>query len=330
MIKKCQKYFAIFAIADHQKLELAAMYLTGKAETWFDGYVLQRERVTWANFSIDLCQRFCDKTCMDVIEEFNKLIQKTSVEDYQEKFEELKPYMLQYNPHLEEGYFVSSFISGLKEELKPRVKVNDPKTLAATYRQAKLHELSLELESKKHRFIPKQLTTTTLNQQPKFSYPTVPQIQRNLPNAPPNASRQTLMEQRRAQNLCFKCGDKYSPTNVCKIKQLNSMIEEDTEDSVETIHEHHEEELNGQVEQEAVEGGLEISINALTGSVGHSTLRIQGNLKGKPINVLIDSGSTHSFVTTRWAKDGVELVHTNPLAITVANGEKLYSTAKCK
>ena len=85
-----------------------------------------------------------------------------------------------------------------------------------------------------------------------------------------------------------------------------------------------------QAEQGNSETELEISINALTRSVGHSTLRIQGNIKGKPINVLVDSGSTHSFIVPRWAKEGMELLHTNPLSITVANGEKLYSTAKCK
>ena len=78
------------------------------------------------------------------------------------------------------------------------------------------------------------------------------------------------------------------------------------------------------------EDNLEISINALTGNVGHNTIRIQGTIKGRTVSELIDSGSTHSFVTARWAKDGVEMVHTNPLTITVANGEKLYSTAKCR
>ena len=53
-------------------------------------------------------------------------------------------------------------------------------------------------------------------------------------------------------------------------------------------------------------------------------------MKGKFINVLIDSGSTHSFVTPRLAKEGTELIHTKPLSITVANGDKLFSTAKCR
>lgn len=104
----------IFAIAVLQKLQLALMYFVGKAEIWFDGYIMEKNVVTWSEIVIDLCQRFCDKTCSDIIEEFNKLSQKSTVQEYQLKFEELWPHMLQYNPSLSESYFISSFISGLR------------------------------------------------------------------------------------------------------------------------------------------------------------------------------------------------------------------------
>ncbi|PPS00767.1 hypothetical protein GOBAR_AA19895 [Gossypium barbadense] len=63
-------------------------------------------------------ERFCDRTCLDVVEEFNKLTERGSVEDYQEKFEDLRSFMLQYNLHLNEEYFVSSFVSGLTKKPK--------------------------------------------------------------------------------------------------------------------------------------------------------------------------------------------------------------------
>ncbi|KAL4342588.1 hypothetical protein GQ457_08G027580 [Hibiscus cannabinus] len=202
-VKKCEKYFNIFAIPKGQKLEIASMYLIGRAETWFNGYIMQKHRATWHEFTANICQRFCDKTYSDIVEEFNKLVQKGSVKEYQEKFEELRPFMLQYNCYLDEGYFISSFISGLKEDLKHKKK-------------------------------------------------------------------------------------------------------DDSEEA------------------------LEISINALNGCVGYTTLRIKGCIKGKSLNILIDSGSTHSFVIPKWAKEGMEIVQTPPLAITIANGEKLYSNAKSK
>ncbi|KAL4272412.1 hypothetical protein GQ457_13G022950 [Hibiscus cannabinus] len=69
-------------------------------------------------------------------------------------------------------------------------------------------------------------------------------------------------------------------------------------------------------------------MNALTGNVGFNTLRISSSIKGKALSILVDSGSTHSFITPCWAKEGTEVVHTQPLAITVANGKKLYSSSK--
>ena len=58
---------------------------------------------------------------MDVIDEFNKLKQGI-VQTYQLKFEELRSLMMIHNPHLIEEYYVSSFISGLGDEVRPMVK----------------------------------------------------------------------------------------------------------------------------------------------------------------------------------------------------------------
>ena len=54
----------------------------------------------------------------DIIEEFNKLKQEGTVQAYQLKFEELRSLMMVHNPHLSEEYYVSSFISGLGDEVE--------------------------------------------------------------------------------------------------------------------------------------------------------------------------------------------------------------------
>ncbi|KAL4325963.1 hypothetical protein GQ457_11G022560 [Hibiscus cannabinus] len=325
-VKRCQKYFSLLNIPEEQKMDIAAMHLEGKAETWFDGYILQKHRINWPEFAADLCHRFCDRTYTDVIEEFNKLIQKTSVEDYQERFEELKPFMIQQNPHLEETYFVSSFLSGLKEELRHRVKIHQPQSLNEAYRQAKLHELSLEIESKKFRpkpysFTNPQMTTKPVHQSsPAQQKPTTT-------NTNQTANRQTLLEYRRANNLCYKCGERFAPGHQYKNRQLNSMEDMEQTETKEGTTDNEEDsyQLDKPMEEE-----LEISINALTGNVGHSTLRLLGTIKGRHLSILVDSGSTHSFINPGWAKEGVEILSTTPLVITVANGEKLYSEAKAK
>lgn len=86
---------------------------------------------------------------MDVIEEFNKLKQTDSVETYQVRFEELRSLMLQHNPHLSETYFVSNYLSGLNEELRPMVKVLRPQMMEQATENARLQELAVEALLKK-------------------------------------------------------------------------------------------------------------------------------------------------------------------------------------
>ncbi|KAE8673195.1 hypothetical protein F3Y22_tig00111807pilonHSYRG00050 [Hibiscus syriacus] len=215
-VRKCQKYFNLVGVPEEQKLDVAAMYLMGKAETWFDGYIIQKhrvtwhefeaDRVTWHEFEADLCHRFCDRNYSDIIEEFNKLMQKG------------------------EDYFVSSFISGLKEELKHKVKVLEPKNLSEAYRQAKLYRLANEIEGKKYKS-PSRI----------FSYT-------------PSNSQQNSGHQ-------------------CKVRQLNCMEEEEPTDSTE---QDLTEEENREVPYQAKEA-LELSINAITGNMRYTTLRIQAN-----------------------------------------------------
>ncbi|KAE8729762.1 2,3-bisphosphoglycerate-independent phosphoglycerate mutase [Hibiscus syriacus] len=106
-IQKCLKYFSICSVLVEQIVEVATMYLT---------------------------------------EEFTKLTQKGSVEDYQEKFVELQPHILLQNPTLTEEFFMSLFISGLRDDIKHRVKALDLKSLSKACKQVKLYELSVEFE----------------------------------------------------------------------------------------------------------------------------------------------------------------------------------------
>lgn len=73
----------------------------------------------------------------DVVEEFNKLQQEGTVEEYVEKFEELRVLMAAANPYLSESYYISSFISGLKKEIKPMLRILEPQTLYNAFEQAR-------------------------------------------------------------------------------------------------------------------------------------------------------------------------------------------------
>nr|XP_027126124.1 uncharacterized protein LOC113742491 [Coffea arabica] len=130
---------------------MVEMFLEGKADNWFQEVKLERPNLSWTEFSDLLCERFASKASRDVVEEFNKLQQRGTVEEYEEKFEELKTLMVLRNPKLDELYFVSSFISGLKEEIRPMVKMFKPQTLSKAFEIAELQECSLEVQAKQSR-----------------------------------------------------------------------------------------------------------------------------------------------------------------------------------
>ncbi len=88
-----------------------------------------------------------------LVREFNKLAQTTSVDKYQERFEELRARMIYLNPNLSEDHFIQSYISGLKEELIPFINLSNPSTLEEVYEQAKLHEQALAMMWRKHKWV---------------------------------------------------------------------------------------------------------------------------------------------------------------------------------
>ena len=149
-------------MAEGQKISLAAAYVNDMADSWYQGWLnTRRFEVNWVEFAEDLCEHFVERSMTDAIEEFNKLRQERSVVEYQILFEELRSLMWRSQPTLMEHYFVSSFISGLKDELRPIVKMMQPATVRQAAEKARLQELALEAIFKKHKVLLEQSPSTS-------------------------------------------------------------------------------------------------------------------------------------------------------------------------
>ncbi|CAL1383256.1 unnamed protein product [Linum trigynum] len=71
-------------------------------------------------------------------------------------------------------------------------------------------------------------------------------------------------------------------------------------------------------------------IHAAARVSGPKTLRFQAQLKGIPVVVLVDSVSTHSFVSETKAEESkLALEPIEPFFILIANGERVRCHAKC-
>ncbi|GAB2292378.1 hypothetical protein Dimus_038200 [Dionaea muscipula] len=163
-IRRAERYFSIMGIDEWRRVKMAAMYLIGKAEIWLYGAMARDELRTWDEFKEAVATRFDGDRQKDVVEEFNRLIQRGRVEEYVEKFEEGRYELLQVYPHQSEEYFISSFVGGLKEEIKAVVKMFKPRTLFEAFHQAKLQEMAIDSLARRSKptFTPKTFTTKPL------------------------------------------------------------------------------------------------------------------------------------------------------------------------
>ncbi|KAH0730205.1 hypothetical protein KY289_001393 [Solanum tuberosum] len=144
MTSKCKRYFNLYRTTENEKLEANALYLNGLAEIWYPSLVLSRGVVTWTNFKEELCDRFDAEHLDDIMEEFKWLEQTESVDMFLGKFEDLKAQMLVRNQPLIESHFVSSFMGGLKENIRFDVKIFKFTSFRFAIEQARMQERAIE------------------------------------------------------------------------------------------------------------------------------------------------------------------------------------------
>lgn len=124
--------------------------------------------------------------------------------------------------------------------------------------------------------------------------------------------------QLREQKRCFKCFDPWQPGHRCKGPTFN------------IIEEHEDDENPEVVSQEVVEEEAEVTLCAMVGGEGLNTIKLLGTIQKQQIVILVDSGSTHSFLDPKLlCQLKREPTKAKPLMVTVANGEQMVSNSIC-
>ncbi|KAG5631278.1 hypothetical protein H5410_002995 [Solanum commersonii] len=100
------------------------------------------------------------------------------------------------------------------------------------------------------------------------------------------------MDEKRAKGLCFFCDDKYVVGHKCRSNKQFFLVEREDEELVK------EEVVQDQIQEdnEEVDEFMTISLQAFTGVTGYHTIRVTGYHEKKPLQVLIDTRSTHNFI----------------------------------
>jgi hypothetical protein len=124
---------------------------------------------------------------------------------------------------------------------------------------------------------------------------------------------------RKARGLCIRCGDKWAPGHKCPtelqlhaLQEVWNLCQEDFQD---------EEPEPTSPDESEHQAFMLLSAAALSGSAHPRTLQLRGSLAGHEVLILVDSGSSHSFLSSATASKIPGCVPLrSPVTVTVADG----------
>lgn len=322
--EKVEKYFDMFNVPVHRWAQYATIHFKGHAELWLQTYEAQHKIDSW----VDLCIVIESKCGKDLyhnsMQELLNIRQTVDVQDYYDRFQASMHRVSVHNSNLDDVFFVSKFLQGLQPDIRAALVLHKPRTVDVALSLALLQAYVLEAQQKtfsrrSHKDFSKYSGKYTPNPQPGV-----------LGATPPDTTKPkwedkmaTMRAQRRAQGLCMKCGEKWGRNHKCPGKISLHVLEELLE-IMPT--EAPEDDNQSSCDSSSDEEVFALSHCAVVGIHDKKTIRLHGLVKDREILILIDSGSSGTFISdSTVAQLNCPVSTVAPIQVTVANGAKLQS-----
>ncbi|KAF2283930.1 hypothetical protein GH714_017311 [Hevea brasiliensis] len=292
-LSRCQLFFKHQSTLEEEKVGLASIHLEGIAQLWYLQLIQDNPEPTWTDFESQCNKRFGPPIRSNKLGELAKLKQTGSVEDYQNKFETL----VSRAGTLTQLQKIQLYISGLQEYIAVEVELHQPQDLVSAMSMSRLYERKLNSRLPSNRDFRRP------------SNPPEPRTARPIKRLTPDE-----MDDRRKKGLCFNCDEPFVRGHQCKRLFLIDLAEELQSD-----------------EDMDLDPSPEISLHAITGTQTSQSMRLRGVWNGLQVLILVDSGSTHSFISlAKLSENGVNVDAKAGFRVKVANGEQLHSPGICK
>nr|GMD76729.1 Transposon Ty3-G Gag-Pol polyprotein [Ipomoea batatas] len=287
--------------------------------------------------------RFGTSRYEDYQGKLSKLIQITTVTEYQSEFECLMNKVI----GISESVLTLMFIAGLKSHIRREVQRARPPSLMEAFALAREHESQYEelqadlARDKRSSFkwqnrnlmstIPSPQTATPimLPPTPSTALAQTAAITKTTPNPLPirRLSPQEMRE-KRAKGLCYNCDQKYTANHRCRSRVL-MLLGTDDDDLVTTIGDN-EGLINDHANETVILGDIS-SLNTMAGPGTPRSLRLLGEIKKSQVQVLIDGESTHNFIQPTMAEELNLETHQIPtFRVYIGNGNSLECNYCCK
>nr|XP_045090196.1 uncharacterized protein LOC120962006 [Aegilops tauschii subsp. strangulata] len=293
----CHTYFQLYQTPPEHWVSTAVLYMDGHAALWCQAYKRLHGLGDWFSFMEAVQTEFGQDEFDGLLHRLHHLKQTSTVAEYRLSFEAIMYHLIALDPSLNQKFFVSQFIIGLRDEQA----AGSPTGVYSRHPSAAGACNGSWTSTATHRWCQKR--------------------------GPDDFGRERqLREFRRANGLCFKCGDKYSREHKCnRVGQLLTIEVGDhgellSDDAIRAL-----ELLDDNPEEAAA--CYQISVHAVAGTESSGTMRLRALVGNQVMLLLVDSGSTHTFVNSTFAsRAGCTVQEAEPVTVRVANGETLKST----
>ncbi|WVZ25291.1 hypothetical protein V8G54_003835 [Vigna mungo] len=321
-ITRAETYFEVQGSTEEVKVRLAKLSMEGATIHWFNLIQETEVGLSWTKLKRELIGRYGGRTSDNPFEELKDLSQTGSVDEYLAEFE----YISSQVYRLPEEQYLGYFIGGLVRTFNP---VNRLQAMhLARDVEAEMQGEGFQRGGGGEKFGTgsgqgPNSETLGVGLGPNQSTQTKPSVGSSSPHESSSMTQQgsrvsgdrspaadrncgtkhlpySELINRKAQGLCFRCGEKYHPLHRCTERQLRMVVLADDK----TVNEAGEvvasEMREGEDDRTLECGSIELFAEVEApwdGQNCSSTLRIKGSLNGVTLEVLIDSGASHNFIS---------------------------------
>jgi hypothetical protein len=274
-LDKCAIYFALYSIPHDFKVTAASLHMVDKASHWSQTYKHSPENHTWEHFVLAVSKEFDVNTHRVKTMELLNLRQSGYVEEYKNHFDQLVYHILLYDNNISETILVSQFLLGLKDDLRQAVEMHLPDSVSQTATLAAVQE---HLNGRSKTYHKKQAP-------PKYE-------NRSLFSPSELWKTRQLKEYRRANNLFFKCGEKYSPTHTyAPTAGALHMLEQTSAEVGEALSKEILEALEAP-QHFMLQEECHLSLHAMSGRPQGKAIQLRALVQNKALVILVDSAPT--------------------------------------
>ncbi|WVZ96162.1 hypothetical protein U9M48_041833 [Paspalum notatum var. saurae] len=297
---RCEDYFDLYQVEPQLWVRVATMHFTGAAARWLMSVESRLRMASWSQFGQLLLERFGHDQQEQLIRQLFRISQTGNVPDYIDKFVELIDQLIAYGHKNDPLYYTQRFIEGLRPNLRAAVHIQRPKDLDSACTLALLQEEVAEPPRREYRR-PDLVFRLNLHR-PVLHHRAQTKTKSPDPGRSVTDKFSALCAYRRARGLCDRCAEKWSLGHRCAPAIQLHAVQEVLE--LFTV-----EESSDGAEQQPSDGDMvsteqifvALSQEAVSGSLGARTMKLEGSILSHQLLVLLDSGSSNTFISSRLA-----------------------------